>query len=61
MARQSKEVRTPPESNRGKRISLAPVPFEAALGALMQVPPPAHDPTPPKRKKKRAKKARREK
>lgn len=49
------------ESNRGKRISLAPLPFERALEGLMQVPPPAHDPAPPKRKKKRAKKARREK
>jgi hypothetical protein len=47
---------------RGKRISLAPLSFEAALEALIQVPPPMVEPEKPKpaRKKKRAaKKARR--
>jgi hypothetical protein len=52
------------ESNRGKRISLAPLPFEAALGALMQVPPPSADeplPKMPRKKKRPAKKAARRK
>jgi hypothetical protein len=52
------------QPNREKsKISLAPLSFEQALGALIQVPPPPSDPEKPKpRKKKRAvKKARRTK
>jgi hypothetical protein len=45
----------------GKRISLAPLSFEEALGALMQVPPPANDEPHAPRKKKRAKAKRRKK
>jgi hypothetical protein len=46
--------------DRGKRVSLHPLNFEQALGALIQVPPEPENPKP--RKKKRAvKKARRTK
>jgi hypothetical protein len=58
--RDPQQLATKAESGRGKRISLAPLPFEKALGAFMQVPPPSADePTPkmPRKKKRPAQKA----